>query len=54
VTSHSLGIDGLSQSVGQPMIALWQKRIEQMEEKREVVGKKLRRLFGQGIATGAI
>ena len=53
-TSHSLGIDGMSQSVGQPVIALWQKRLEQMELHKSTIGKKLRRMFGQGIVTGAL
>lgn len=52
-TSHSLGLDGASQSVGAPQVALLQKRIEQMGLARDTSAKKLRRAFGQGIVSGA-
>jgi hypothetical protein len=53
-TSHSVGMDGMSQSVGQPQVALLTARIEQLAAKREALAKKLRRNFGQGIVCGAI
>jgi hypothetical protein len=53
VTSHSLGMDGMSQSVGTPQIALFKDRIDELKEEKAVIGKKLRRMFGQGISTTA-
>jgi hypothetical protein len=53
LTSHSLGMDGMSQSVGAPNIALLTARVDQLEKEKDKIIKKLRRMFGQGIVTTA-
>ena len=47
--SHSLGIDGLSQSVSTPGPQIFKNRYEELQEKRKHLEKKIRNLFGQGI-----
>jgi hypothetical protein len=54
LTSHSLGMDGMSQSVGAPNIALLTARVDQLEKEKDKIIKKLRRMFGQGIVTSAL
>ncbi len=53
-TSHSLGVDGLSQSVGAPVIAALQQRLEGLQKDILAGGRRLKRLFGQGIIVGAV
>lgn len=53
-TSHSLGMDGMSQSVGAPVIKALEERIEKLEQERDKLTRKFRRMFGQGIATTAV
>jgi hypothetical protein len=48
-TSYSLGIDGMSQSIGTPGPNLFQVRIEQLQQKYDKLGKRLRALYGNKI-----
>ena len=50
----SLGIDGMSQSIGAPQLKALEGRLEQMEKQAESLWRKLRRSFGQGIVMGAV
>ena len=53
-TSHSLGIAGMSQSIGAPQLKALEGRLEQMEKQAESLWRKLRRSFGQGLVMGAV
>jgi hypothetical protein len=47
--SHSLGIDGTSQSVSGPGPAIFQIRGQELEAKRNKLVKKIKNLFGNGL-----
>jgi hypothetical protein len=53
-TGHSLGIDGMSQSVSTPGPALFDNRIAGLEEKRRKIVKKAKTMFGQKFFTGTV
>jgi len=46
VTSHSLGIDAMSQSVSGPGPAIFQIRVKELEEKKTRIVKKLKAAYG--------
>src|SRR6185369_13911889 len=46
VQSHSLGIDGLSQSVSTPGPAVFQVRIQELTDKRKALVGKIRAKYG--------
>lgn len=52
--SHSLGIDGLSQSVSTPGPQIFKGRIEELEEKMKAISKKVKALFGFKIYSGTL
>lgn len=52
--SHSLGIDGLSQSVSTPGPQIFQIRLGELEEKRKRIEKKLKAIFGFKIFSGTL
>jgi len=54
VQSHSLGIDGLSQSVSTPGPQIFQTRLEELKEKRAFLIKKLKALTGRKIFSSVI
>jgi hypothetical protein len=49
VQSHSLGIDGLSQSVSTPGPQIFKVRLDELEKKRDLLKKKLKSMFGKKI-----
>lgn len=53
-TSHSLGIDGLSQSVSTPGPQLFKVRYEELQEKQKKLVKKLRTEYGLNIFSGNV
>ena len=53
-TSHSLGADGLSQSVGTPNIQLFEQRLTSLQAQKDVIKQKLKKMFGQSLFSGAI
>lgn len=53
-TGHSLGIDGLSQSVNTPGPALFDNRIAMLEEKKRKIVKKAKTMFGQKFFVGTV
>ncbi len=52
--SHSLGIDGLSQSSSGPGADKYTKRVEQLEGKKTALLKKIKVLFGQSIISSHV
>jgi hypothetical protein len=52
--SHSLGIDGLSQSISTPGPQLFAQRMQELGEKRRMLSKKLKALYGQTIFSGNV
>lgn len=52
--SHSLGIDGLSQSVSTPGPQIFKVRLEELEEKRKRIEKKIKAIFGYKIFSGTL
>jgi hypothetical protein len=52
--SHSLSIDGMSQSVSTPGPQVYKERIDQLERKREMLMKRFRAKFGNKFAIGNI
>lgn len=53
-TSHSLGIDGLSQSVSTPGPQIFKVRMEELEEKKKALMKKIKAIFGFKIFSGTL
>lgn len=53
-TSHSLGIDGLSQSVSTPGPDIFTKRINDLMEKQKKLTKKLKTHYGLNLFSGTI
>lgn len=53
-TSHSLGIDSLSQSVSGPGPAMFQGRIKELQERQEMLKKKLKTEFGLTLFSGNV
>jgi len=53
-TSSSLGIDGMSQSVGTPGPNLFQVRMKDLQDKKDKIKKQLKIAFGSAIVTGVI
>jgi hypothetical protein len=53
-TSHSLGIDGLSQSVSTPGPQLFKTRYEELEAKRKSLVKKLRTQYALNLFSGNV
>src|SRR5688572_6329697 len=53
-TSTSLGIDGMSQSVGTPGPERFRVRIEELKEQRKLLNKKLKKIFGTSFVTGTV
>jgi hypothetical protein len=53
-SSHSLGIDGLSQSVSTPGPQIFKNRWEELEQKRLRLTKRIRTLYGQGITSSHV
>lgn len=49
VQSHSLGIDGLSQSISTPGPQIYKIRLEELDVKRKLLVKKLKALYGRKI-----
>lgn len=54
VSSKSLGIDGLSQSVSGPGGQLFAVRMQELAERREKLTQKLKKMFGQSIFSGNV
>lgn len=54
VTSGSLGIDGLSQSVGTPGPQRYQVRLQELADKRKMLARKLRAMYGQTLFSGQV
>lgn len=52
--SHSLGIDGLSQSVSSPGAEMFQTRMNELKEEREKAMKTWRGLYGRNILVGSL
>ncbi len=52
--SHSLGIDGLSQSVSTPGPQIFQTRIEELDKKKTALTKKIKAIFGYKIFSGTL
>lgn len=53
-TSHSLGIDGLSQSVSTPGPQLFKQRLDELAEKRKKLVKKLRTQYALNLFSGEV
>jgi hypothetical protein len=53
-TSHSLGIDGLSQSVGSPGPQIFAQRLQELAEKRKTISKKLKTSLGLSLFSGNV
>ncbi len=53
-TSHSVSLDGLSQSVSLPGSQIWMQRIKDLETKRTMLIGRFRKLYGSSIAMGNI
>lgn len=54
VQSHSLGIDGLSQSISTPGPQIFKQRLEELQEKRNLLTKKLKALTGRKVFSGVL
>lgn len=52
--SHSLGIDGLSQSVSTPGPQIFKVRMDELEAKKAAITKKVKALFGYKIYSSTI
>jgi hypothetical protein len=52
--SHSLGVDGLSQSVSTPGAELFQIRMKELQDAKKETIKQLRGLFGRNITVSAL
>lgn len=52
--SHSLGIDGLSQSVSTPGPQIFKVRLDELEERRKRLEKKIKAIFGFKIFSGTL
>ena len=52
--SHSLGIDGLSQSVSTPGPQIFKVRMDELEEKKKAIMKKVKAIFGFKIFSGTL
>ncbi len=52
--SHSLGIDGLSQSISTPGPQIFKVRYEELEEKRKSLVKKLKTQYGLNLFSGNV
>ena len=53
-TSTSLGIDGLSQSVSGPGPNRYTVRMKELQDQRNLLVRKLKKLFGTGIVVGTV
>lgn len=53
-SSHSLGIDGLSQSISTPGPAIFQQRLGELAEKRKAMIKKLKTYYGLNLFSGNV
>lgn len=53
-SSHSLGIDGLSQSVSTPGPQIFKVRMDELEEKKKNIMKKVKAIFGFKIFSGTL
>lgn len=53
-SSHSLGIDGLSQSISTPGPQIFQQRMQELAEKRKGLTKKLKTGYGQSLFSGNV
>jgi hypothetical protein len=51
-SSHSLGIDGLSQSISTPGPAIFQQRMQELADKRKGLTKKLKTRYGLNLFSG--
>lgn len=51
-TSYSLGIDGMSQSVGTPGPQIFAQRIQELTARKEMLVKKIKSLFGLTLFSG--
>jgi hypothetical protein len=54
VQSHSLGIDGLSQSVSTPGPQIFKQRLDELKERRTLLTKKIKALTGRKIFSSVI
>ncbi len=53
-SGHSLGIDGMSQSISTPGPALFDNRLAVIEEKRRNLVKKIKTMYGLKLFSGAV
>jgi len=53
-SSHSIGVDGLSQSISTPGPQIYDTRITMLMERKQTLINKLRALYGQKLFTGVI
>lgn len=53
-SSHSLSIDGLSQSISTPGPAIFQQRMTELAEKRKKLVKKLKTTYGLNLFSGDV
>lgn len=51
---HSLGIDGLSQSVSNPGADLFKVRMEELQKEKDLALKKVRGIFGRNFVVGTL
>lgn len=54
IGSHSLGIDGLSQSISIAGAGLFQQRMQELGEQKKTLMGQLRNLFGKKMVVGAL
>jgi hypothetical protein len=53
-SSHSIGVDGLSQSISTPGPTIYDARIALLVDKKDRLTRKLRSIFGTNLFTGAL
>ena len=53
-SSHSIGVDGLSQSISTPGPQIYDARITLLVDKKDRLVRKLRSIFGTNLFTGAL
>ena len=53
-SSHSIGVDGLSQSISTPGPQIYDARITLLTDKKDRLVRKLRSIFGTNLFTGAL
>lgn len=52
--SRSLGVDGLTQSIGGQGPAVWARRLDELNFQKETLIKKLKKMYGQKFVAGSL